>query len=224
MPVFALDHRLIFPHPVLREEEGLLGVGGDLSEDRLMLAYRWGIFPWYTDDQPLLWWWTVPRLVLKPQEVHVSRSLARILRKEHFRVTFDQDFHGVITRCSTINRKGQKGTWILPEMIDAYIKLHEAGHAHSVEVWNGDNLVGGVYGVVVGKIFSGESMFALEPNASKVAFVTLASHLASKGFEWIDCQQDTPHSRTMGGYLIEEDVFLEILRETNRFIFLNPGY
>lgn len=213
MPVFLLDEELIFPHPELREPDGLLAVEGDLSLNRLLLAYRWGIFPWYHEGQPILWWWLCPRLMLRPSEVHLSHSVRNFINRKVYRVTFDQDFRAVMEKCASTQRPGQAGTWIIPEMIDAYTHLHELGFAHSVEVWQDDMLVGGLYGIALGKIFVGESMFAHQPNASKVGFVKLARFLESKGYHWIDCQQDTPHMRTMGAYLIEENLYLDILRK-----------
>jgi leucyl/phenylalanyl-tRNA---protein transferase len=218
MPVYALDDELIFPHPSLREPDGLMAVGGDLSPERLLLAYRWGIFPWYHDDQPILWWWLAPRLMVKPQEVHVSHSIRNAINQKKYTVTFDKVFTTVMQRCGDVKRKGQDGTWIMPEMIDAYSVLHQLGYAHSVEVWEGDSLVGGLYGIALGKIFFGESMFTEKTNASKVGFVFLADYLASKGFTWIDCQQDTPHMRTLGAHLVEEADFLDILRENQTYI------
>jgi leucyl/phenylalanyl-tRNA--protein transferase len=226
MPVFALEDDLIFPHPVLREPEGLLAVGGDLSIDRLRLAYRWGIFPWYHEGQPLLWWWLAPRPMIRPEEVHISYSLARLLKKSVFNVTFNTRFRDVMIQCGSIIRPGQAGTWITEEMIEAYTHLHQAGYAHSVEVWEGDQMVGGLYGVSYGKIFSGESMFAKRTNASKIAFVYLARHLVQQQFEWIDCQQDTPHLRSLGAKLIPEENFLDILRQNQLGLLqagVNPG-
>ncbi len=218
MPVYSLDDELIFPHPILREPDGLMAVGGDLSPERLLLAYRWGIFPWYHEGQPILWWWLAPRLMVRPGDVHISHSVRNYINQKKYKVTFDQDFTTVMQRCSSVKRIWQEGTWIMPEMIDAYTTLHQLGYAHSVEVWDGDQLVGGLYGIALGKIFFGESMFAEKPNASKVGFVTLARHLESKGFLWIDCQQDTPHMRTLGAGLVEEDDFLAILRENHAYI------
>lgn len=212
MPVFLLDESLIFPHPELREPDGLLAVGGDLSPDRLLLAYRMGIFPWYHEGQPLLWWWLSPRLMVQPAEVHISHSVRNYINRKVYQITFDRAFRQVMESCATIPRSGQSGTWIMPEMIDAYVVLHEMGYAHSVEVWEGDILAGGLYGLALGHIFTGESMFALRSNASKVGFVALAQHLATMGYQWIDCQQDTPHMRSLGATLVEEPVFMEMLR------------
>lgn len=221
MPVFSLGEELIFPHPVLREPDGLMAFNGDLSVERLLLAYRWGIFPWYHDDQPLLWWWLAPRLMLKPQEVYVSHSLKKVLERETFTVRMNTCFEEVMEHCAHIRRKGQKGTWITDEMVEAYTRLHGQGRAHSVEVFDQEGLAGGLYGVSLGHIFFGESMFALRTNASKVAFVHLARHLEKMGFEWIDCQQDTPHMRSLGGYLVEENSFLDILRHNQLHILRN---
>lgn len=218
-PVFSLDEDLVFPHPTLREPDGLLAVGGSLIPGRILLAYRWGIFPWFHEGQPVLWWWIVPRLMIRPHEVHISHSVRNAINRKEFQVSIDQDFESVIRRCGTIPRTGQEGgTWIIPEMIEAYINLFHLGIAHSVEVRDESGLVGGLYGVALGKIFFGESMFAEKTNASKVGFIFLANHLASLGFEWIDCQQDTPHMRTMGGKLVEEEDFLQILRENQLYL------
>jgi leucyl/phenylalanyl-tRNA--protein transferase len=222
MPVYSLDDELIFPHPILREPDGLMAVGGDLTPGRLLLAYRWGIFPWYHEDQPILWWWLAPRLMVRPQDVHISHSVRNFLNQKRYKVTFDKDFKSVMQRCGNVQRPGQEGTWIMPEMIEAYLTLHKMGYAHSVEVWEDENLMGGLYGIALGKIFFGESMFAEKPNASKVGFVHLAQHLEEKGFLWIDCQQDTPHMRTLGGHLVEEQDFLSILRENHSFINSSP--
>jgi leucyl/phenylalanyl-tRNA---protein transferase len=222
MPVFALDDELIFPHPLLHEPDGLLAVGGDLSVPKLLLAYRWGIFPWYHEGQPLLWWWIVPRLMIRPTEVHVSHSVNTVLKKNIFQITINTGFKEVMIQCGKIKRVGQDGTWITQDMIEAYTALHQKGYAHSVEVWKEEKLVGGLYGVAYGKIFFGESMFAKESNASKVAFVHLARHLSAKDFAWIDCQQDTPHMRSLGAHLVEENDFLQILR-MNQALVLQSG-
>ena len=222
MPVYSLDDELIFPHPLLREPDGLMAVGGDLSPARLLLAYRWGIFPWYHEGQPILWWWLAPRLMVRPENVHISHSVRNFINQKKYKVTFDREFKAVMQRCGNVPRPGQQGTWIMPEMIDAYSTLHEMGYAHSVEVWQEGNLVGGLYGIALGKIFFGESMFSEKPNASKVGFVLLAQYLASHGFQWIDCQQDTPHMRTLGADLVEEEDFLNILRNNQSFI-KNPA-
>lgn len=223
MPVFALDEELVFPNPDLREPDGLLAVGGDLSSERLLLAYRWGIFPWYHEGQPILWWWLAPRLMVRPQDVHVSHSVRNVINQKKFKITFNRDFKTVMQRCGDVRRPGQEGTWIMPEMIDAYVELYNLGYAHSVEVWEDDLLVGGLYGIALGNIFFGESMFAEKPNASKVGFIQFAQHLEENGFLWIDCQQDTPHMRTLGADLVEEEEFLTILRENQIHLLKNES-
>lgn len=219
MPVFSLDEELIFPHPTLCDPDGLLAVGGSLSPERILLAYRWGIFPWFHEGQPILWWWLTPRLMVRPSEVHVSHSVRNAINQKKFVVSIDLDFENVIRRCAGVPRRGQGGgTWILPEMIEAYTTLFKMGYAHSIEVTQDGELVGGLYGIALGKIFFGESMFSEKSNASKVGFVFLANYLSSKGFEWIDCQQDTPHMRTLGADLIEEDKFLRILKNNQTYL------
>ncbi len=213
MPVFSLGDELIFPHPVVCDPDGLLAIGGDLSPARLLLAYRWGIFPWYHEGQPLLWWWLAPRLMVRPENVHVSHSVRNCINKGTFKVTFNQAFKMVMSNCATVYRPGQSGTWIMPEMMDAYSELHQLGYAHSVEVYDAEGLAGGLYGILLGNIFVGESMFALRPNASKVGFITLAQRLAKEGLAWIDCQQDTPHMRSMGAELMDENDYLKVLQQ-----------
>lgn len=218
MPVYALDDELIFPHPILREPDGLMAVGGDLSPERLLLAYRWGIFPWYHEGQPILWWWLAPRLMVQPQDVHISHSVRNYINQKKYTVTFNKDFKNVMLRCGNVTRPGQDGTWIMPEMIEAYFVLHEMGYAHSVEVWDEEQLVGGLYGIALGRIFFGESMFAEKTNASKIGFIQFAHHLSNLGFLWIDCQQDTPHMRSLGAELVEEEDFLLVLKDNHSFI------
>jgi leucyl/phenylalanyl-tRNA--protein transferase len=196
----------------LRDPDGLLAVGGDLSVRRLLAAYRQGIFPWYSAGQPILWWSPDPRAVLFPDKLHVSRSLARVLRQGRFEVTFDQDFAAVIQRCSE-PRADDQGTWITTEMQQAYIDLHAAGHAHSVEAWLNGELVGGVYGVSIGKVFFGESMFSRVSNASKVAFVTLVHQLRAWDFGLIDCQIQSEHLARFGAELIPRQRFVQLLDE-----------
>ncbi len=195
----------------MSEPDGLLAVGGDLSVERLKLAYEQGIFPWYGEDSPILWWSTDPRLVLYPAALIIGRTLRQRIGKEPFKITFDKAFREVISSCSSINRPNQDGTWIMPEMIEAYIALHKSGHAHSVESWAGNRLVGGLYGVALGKVFFGESMFALESDASKIAFVALTQRLEQKGFEIIDCQQTTAHLVRFGAHEIARSEFMEII-------------
>lgn len=197
MPVFRLDDRLLFP-PVELAAEGLLAVGGDLSTERLLLAYSLGIFPWYEVGQPILWHSPDPRMVLRTEELHVPRSLRKTLRQGRFRFTMDSAFPAVIGACAAAPRHGQRGTWITPQMRSAYLTLHRLGWAHSVEAWHDESLAGGVYGVSLGAIFFGESMFARAADASKAAFVALAEQLHRWGITLIDCQVYTPHLERFG--------------------------
>lgn len=209
MTVFRLNKQLVFPPVQLSEPDGLLAVGGDLSVERLLLAYRSGIFPWY-DEPPILWWSPDPRFVLFPDELKVSASMKQVLRRKQFRITFNEDFAGVITRCSSIPRPGQTGTWITPEMQEAYIGLHKAGYAMSVECWQHNELVGGLYGVKTGPFFFGESMFATVSNASKAAFITFVQTYAHE-LQMIDCQVHTEHLASLGAGFITREEFLEII-------------
>ena len=201
-----------FPDPAMAESEpdGLLAVGGDLHPRRLIGAYRQGIFPWYNPGQPILWWSPDPRMVLFPGRLHVSRSLRKVLRRQRFRITFDQDFAGVIRRCAA-PRPGQSGTWITPEMERAYQRLHEMGVAHSVEAWQAGELVGGLYGLAQGRVFFGESMFSFVSNASKAAFATLVECLQTLDWALIDCQVHTDHLASLGAEPIPRARFLELL-------------
>jgi leucyl/phenylalanyl-tRNA--protein transferase len=211
MPVFTLSKRLSFPPPHLAIREGLLAVGGDLSVERLLLAYRSGIFPWYSKGEPILWWSPDPRLVLYPEELRVSRSLRRIIKKKIFHVTFDQAFEEVIQACADVKRSYGDGTWITDEMKAAYCELHRRGHAHSVEAWQDDKLVGGLYGVSIGRAFFGESMFSLVSNASKVAFAIFVQKLQQLDFKLIDCQVRTDHLIRFGAREVPRKLFLEQL-------------
>lgn len=213
MPVYKLTKELVFPPPGLADDDGLLAVGGDLSVDRLILAYSMGIFPWYSENYPILWWSPDPRLVIFPKELKVSRSLRQTIKKGIYRVTTNAAFEDVIRNCATVTRKGEGGTWITDDMIEAYIRLHEAGYAYSVESWDGDELAGGLYGVVMGKAFFGESMFAKKNDASKVAFATYAIALAESGFELIDCQVTTEHMKRFGAREIPRPEFMKRLKE-----------
>jgi leucyl/phenylalanyl-tRNA--protein transferase len=213
MPVYRLTKKLVFPPPEGAEDDGLLAIGGDLSVERLVLAYSMGIFPWYSDTYPILWWSPDPRLILIPAELKVSRSLRQTIRKGLYRVTTNTAFEEVIRNCATISRKGEQGTWITEEMMAAYIRLHQAGYAHSVEAWDGDELAGGFYGVMMGKAFFGESMFAKKSDASKVAFATYAAALAEKGFELIDCQVTTDHMKRFGAKEIPRALFMQYLKD-----------
>lgn len=213
MPIYALDDSIAFPDPRLADEDGLLAVGGDLRPERLLLAYSIGIFPWPTEGLPLLWFSPDPRMVLRPGAVHVSRSLTKRLRRGGLRVCADRAFHRVIRACSRAPRPGQKGTWITREVMDAYVRLHRLGYAHSVEVWREDGgaerLVGGLYGVSVGRLFSGESMFHTEPDASKIAFVALARQLARWDYPLLDCQVPTSHLASLGATPVPRGPFLD---------------
>jgi leucyl/phenylalanyl-tRNA--protein transferase len=212
MPVFVLSEAHNFPPPRLATPEGLLAVGGDLSRERLLLAYRMGIFPWYSDDEPILWWSPDPRLVLYPGEFHLSHSLEKVIRRGQFRVTMDRAFEAVIRECAAVRAGRSEGTWIVPEMIQAYCDLHGMGFAHSVEAWRGEHLAGGLYGVSLGSGFFGESMFTREANASKVALAALAAYLRAEGFELIDCQVTTGHLQRMGAREIPRARYLKELK------------
>jgi len=202
-----------FPDPAeaMRDPDGLLAVGGDLSSGRLINAYRHGIFPWYSEGDPILWWSPDPRTVLTPSQLHCSRSLRKLLRRRAFAVTMDRDFPAVIRACAG-PRTGSQGTWLLPEMISAYSGLHVHGIAHSIEVWQDEQLVGGLYGVAIGGAFFGESMFSRVDNASKVALVHLCEHLIGRGVELIDCQVLTGHLQRMGAELVPRARFLARLQ------------
>ena len=199
----------------LPDPNGLLAVGGDLSPARLLSAYQRGIFPWYEEGQPLLWWSPNPRTVLTPGSVHLSRSMRKFLRKSEFTITLDQDFPGVIRACAS-PRDYTDATWITPAMQHAYIELHRLGHAHSVEVRDGDELVGGLYGVALGSVFFGESMFSRCSNASKTAFLALATHLLTLGFELIDCQMPTEHLKSLGAVDITRNEFIHRVQRLTR--------
>ncbi|MCK5512252.1 MAG: leucyl/phenylalanyl-tRNA--protein transferase [Thermodesulfovibrionia bacterium] len=211
MPVFRLSDEIVFPPPHLSEENGLLAVGGDLSTSRLLRAYSMGIFPWYSDDSPILWWSPDPRLVLLPQELKISRSLRQTIKKGIFEVTMDRDFDAVINKCALVDRGSDRGTWITDEMREAYIRLHSAGYVHSVESWFEGELAGGLYGVALGSAFFGESMFTLKKDASKVAFVTLVQQLLRWEFTLIDCQVTTEHLLSFGAKKIPRSEFLKML-------------
>jgi leucyl/phenylalanyl-tRNA--protein transferase len=197
----------------LAEPNGLLAVGGDLSSQRLLSAYRRGIFPWYGEGQPILWWSPDPRCVLFPEDLKVSRSLRATLRKGRFQVSVDRAFREVMAGCAG-PRRGQPGTWVTPELIEAYDRLHRLGYAHSVECWRDGRLVGGLYGVALGRVFFGESMFSREADASKVCLVHLVSHLREQDFRLIDCQVPTPHLESLGAVTIPRTRFIKILEES----------
>jgi leucyl/phenylalanyl-tRNA---protein transferase len=216
MPVFRLTQKLVFPPSHYAEPDGLLAVGGDLSPERLLLAYRQGIFPWYSAPTAILWWSPDPRLVLFPGELKISKSLQRVLRKNLFKVTMDQAFSEVIRGCAAGRRKEREGTWIVPDMVAAYDRLHRLGYAHSVESWQEGELAGGLYGVAMGRAFFGESMFAEKTDASKVALVRLVQLLRLWGFEVIDCQVTTAHLKSFGAREISRTEFLERLAGATR--------
>ena len=213
MPVYRLNREIAFPHPSLARKDGLLAVGGDLSIPRLLLAYSNGIFPWYSDDDPILWWSPSVRPVVRPSEVHIGRSLAKALKKRPYTITLDRAFPRVIEECALASRPGEPGTWITPEMRQAYVALHEAGFAHSAEAWLGEALVGGLYGVSLGGMFFGESMFAKAPDASKIAFVTLCRQLVRWEVGLIDSQVTNDHTARFGTVEIPRSEFLERVAE-----------
>lgn len=216
MPIFRLVDEPIFPPPDYADPSGLLAVGGDLSKERLLEAYRLGIFPWYSDDQPILWWSPDPRLVLDLKDFIISRSLRKTLKKGVFQVTFDRAFEAVIQACAKVPRVAQNGTWITEEMQEAYINLHGLGYAHSVESWFGEKLAGGLYGVSLGKAFFGESMFHLKTDASKVALATLVEKLKSWDFQFIDSQMTTEHMLKFGAKELPRRIFLRRLQSALR--------
>jgi leucyl/phenylalanyl-tRNA--protein transferase len=205
-----------FPHPTFANAEGLLAIGGDLEPDTLVLAYHFGIFPWYSEGQQILWWSPHPRLILHPADIKISKSMRSLLNKDPYRVTADHAFNEVIHLCKHHKRNHQSGTWITDEMEWAYKKLHLAGVAHSIEVWEGDHLVAGLYGLSLGKVFFGESMFTLVSNGSKYGFIRLAKTLRQLNYRLIDCQQDTAHLRSLGASLISRDTFLQALAENRK--------
>lgn len=213
MPVFWLsENEISFPNPALANSDGIVAIGGDLSVERLILAYRIGLFPWFNPNDPILWWSPDPRFVLFPEELKVSKSMRPYFNQQKFKVTFDQCFEKVIRSCKTHKRKGQDfGTWISEDMVQGYCRLHKQGYAHSVEVWQEDELIGGLYGVAIGKIFYGESMFSKVSNASKVGFITLVRKLQQLDYWLIDCQQKTAHLERLGGRPIPRKRFLEYM-------------
>mgnify|MGYP003461784791 CR=1 FL=1 len=212
--VFQLDNkRLAFPDPHLGDPDGLLAVGGDLSTDRLLLAYSHGIFPWYAFRNNLIeWWCPMQRFVIFPEEIHISHSMRTLINKDKYMISVNEAFEDVIQHCSKL-RENEEGAWLGPEMVEAYISLHKQGFAASVEVWEDDNLVGGLYGVAIGKCFFGESMFSLVPSASKLALIYLAQFFQEKGGLMIDCQFETPHLKSMGGRYISYEEYMKIINE-----------
>ena len=211
MPLFVLDNKLYFPPVHLTEPDGLLAIGGDLSQERLLLAYKMGIFPWY-EGEHILWWSPDPRFVLFPKELKVSKSMNQLLKKKEFTFTVNKSFNEVLNNCKTISRKGQVGTWITDEVKKAYTLLHKNGYAHSAEVWKDRKLVGGLYGIKMGKVFFGESMFSDESNASKYAFISYIRQLQFQGIELIDCQVYTTHLASLGARMIDRTEFINLLQ------------
>ncbi len=210
MPVYRIpEDEVVFPHPDLSEASGLLGVGGDLRPERLLLAYANGIFPWYSEGQPILWFSPDPRCVLEPTQLHIGRSLRKVLRKNMFTVTLDTAFGRVIDACKDTPRPGQEGTWITPDMREAYCRLHSLGYAHSVEVWLGDDLVGGLYGVALGQLFAGESMFSRASDASKTGLVWLVRQLEQWNFGLVDAQVRTDTLSRMGAVEMARSDYIE---------------
>ncbi len=212
MPVFRLTDALIFPPVHLASGSGLLAVGGDLSTRRLLEAYRQGIFPWYSEAEPVLWWAPDPRFVLFPEELKVTRSMRQFLKKDMIRITYDRNFPAVIAACQKPRPQQKAATWITPEMQAAYIRLHKLGFAHSVEVWQGDVLAGGLYGVSLGRCFFGESMFSDVSNASKAALIDLVRRLQALDFSLIDCQVYTAHLGSLGGRHVPRSEFMGLLK------------
>ncbi len=211
MSVFLLDNSPLFPPGNLAGEDGLLAVGGDLSPDRLLHAYQNGIFPWYNPGEPILWWCPDPRLILEPEKLHVSRRLGRFLSKAPFKITFDTAFDEVIQSCAQVRLDNNEGTWLSNEMIRAYTTLHEMGYAHSAEAWENGTLAGGLYGLAIGRIFFGESMFYRTPNASKAAFIALVTQLRKWNFAMVDCQVVTRHLLSLGARTVSRHRFLSML-------------
>lgn len=212
--MYRLTNELYFPPVDSASTEGILAFGGDLSPERLLLAYRSGIFPWFNIDEPIIWWSPNPRMVLYLDEIKVSKSMRSLLNRNVFKVTINQNFSAVIRNCQKIVRPGQDGTWISEQMISAYEKLHELGHAMSVEVWQDEVLVGGLYGVDLGHVFCGESMFSTVSNASKVAFVSLVNYLKSNQYQLLDCQVYNEHLASLGCREINRDDFIKLIKMT----------
>ncbi|MDQ2087335.1 leucyl/phenylalanyl-tRNA--protein transferase [Herbivorax sp. ANBcel31] len=209
MPIFQLTEDIIFPHPSLASEDGILAIGGDLSVERLLLAYENGIFPWFSEDDPIIWWSPDPRFVLFPQDIKISKSMKKFLRKNLYSVTFDTSFEEVISMCANLRIDN---TWITSEIIESYVMLYKLGFAHSVEVWYENSLVGGLYGVSIGNCFFGESMFSKMDNASKTALILLCQELCKKNFQLIDCQIYSKHLESLGAVNISRDEFLNHLK------------
>ena len=213
MSIILLDKELSFPDVSCADKEGLLAFGGDLSAERLLLAYRSGIFPWFNENEPICWWSPDPRFVLFPQEIKISKSMGTVLQNGTFKFTINKSFIEVIKNCKLMDRKDQSGSWISDKMIEAYINLHQKGFAESAEAWQAGELVGGLYGVRLGKVFFGESMFTLKSNASKFCFIKYVQFLSSQNVELVDCQVYTDHLKSLGARMIEREKFQELLSE-----------
>lgn len=210
MPVFRLTEELIFPHPSRAEDDGLMAIGGDLSKERLILAYQNGIFPWYDEGQPILWWCPKERYIIRPQNIHMSHSMKKFMKKHQVEIKLNRDFANTMHQCRML-REFREGTWITDDMEEAYLQLHKIGAAVSVEAYIDEKLAGGLYGVCLGKCFFGESMFSLMENGSKVALILFARKLEEEGFAMIDCQFHTDHLESMGGERITYEEYKEIL-------------
>ena len=210
--MYYVFNDLFFPPVTEADEDGILAIGGDLNPELLQLAYKSGIFPWFNEGEPILWWSPDPRMVLFLDELIVSKSMRNILNRNQFKITFNQNFAAVISNCQKIKRDGQNGTWISNEMIDAYCKLNELGIAKSVEVWQDEVLVGGLYGIDLGHVFCGESMFSKVSNASKAAFISLVNKLKKENYELLDCQVYNPHLESLGCREIDREEFMSILK------------
>jgi len=210
---YFLDNNISFPHPDKVKPSGILAVSGDLSLERLLLAYHYGIFPWYNENEPIIWWCPKPRFVIFPDKIKVAKSMNSYFNQAKFQITYNLHFEDVMRFCQLMPRQGQKGTWINDDIVTSYSELHHQGYALSVEVWDGDELAGGLYGVILGKVFFGESMFSLKSNASKFGFISLARKLAMEGYAVIDCQQPNPYLQSLGGEFISGEDFQGILRK-----------
>ena len=208
--IFRLTDELVFPNPTLAEEDGLLAIEGDLSTERLLLAYQNGIFPWFGDDSPILWYSPKERFVLFPQDVKVSKSMKQLIKSRKYKITINKAFEEVINACADVKRTDQESTWITNEMKEAYIKLHQLGFAHSIETWENEKLIGGLYGVMINQVFCGESMFSLKPNASKLALIWLCQNIELK---LIDCQIHSNHLETLGAKMIDREIFVGFLKK-----------
>lgn len=213
MPIFRLSSTIEFPPPELAEPDGLLAIGGDLSVQRLLEAYQKGIFPWYTEGEPLLWWSPAPRLILLPHEFHLPKRLARSMKKQNFTVTADTAFSEVVEQCAQFRDKNRQQTWITADMKKAYCRLHELGYAHSIECWRGSMLTGGLYGVALDRVFYGESMFSRVTNSSKIALYTLVKHAEQLNIKLIDCQVKTEHLSGLGAREVSRKHFQEMLQK-----------